>query len=494
MHPALEHLQMRTRRYFLKEATVGLGAIALSTLFGTERKAAGEAKPDRSINPLASKRPPRPAKAKHVIYMHMAGSPPQQDLFDYKPKLVQYHLKPCPDELLEVLKKERLAFIDLKKRRPKMLGTPYKFQRCGESGAEVSELLPHFSQCVDDVAIIKSMTTDQFNHAPAQLLLYTGMPRFGGASMGAWTLYGLGTENQDLPGFVVLISGGTDPSGGKSLWGSGFLPSVYQGVQCRTQGEPILFVSNPKGVGREVRRRSLEALKRLNELEYQRLGDPEIQTRINQYELAFRMQVSVPEVMDITREPESIQKAYGVEPGKEKFANNCLLARRMIESGVRFVQLFDYGWDMHGTSKNNDLMTGLPKKCRDIDQPIAALLQDLKQRGLLDETLVIWSGEFGRTSLNEERNGSPFLGRDHHPHCFTIWMAGAGIKKGITYGQTDELGYFVTENRVTVRDLQATILHLLGLDPYSLSYPFQGLEQRLIGPSDDPRVMTDVLG
>ena len=358
----------------------------------------------------------------------------------------------------------------------------------------MSELLPQFSRCVDDVAIIRSMTTDQFNHAPAQLLLYTGTLRFGGASMGAWTLYGLGTENQDLPGFVVLISGGTDPGGGKSLWGSGFLPSVYQGVQCRTQGEPILFVSNPKGVARSVRRRSLEALRRLNEQEFQRLGDPEIQTRISQYELAFRMQVSVPEVMDITREPESVQKAYGVEPGQEKFANNCLLARRMIESGVRFVQLFDYGWDMHGTSKNNDLITGLPKKCRDIDQPIAALLRDLKQRGLLDETLVIWSGEFGRTSLNEERNGSPLLGRDHHSHCFTIWMAGAGIKKGITYGQTDELGYFVTENRVTVRDLQATILHLLGLDPYSLSYPFQGLEQRLIGPTDDARVMSDVLG
>lgn len=489
MNDALLIARDITRRHFLRRSSLGLGALALAELT-TGSSSAGAAADTSALGP---KPPVHRPRAKHVIYLHMAGSPPQQDLFDYKPELVKHHLKPCPDALLEVLKKERLAFIDVNKRRPKMLGTPYKFHRHGESGTLVSELLPNFARCVDDVAVIKSMKTDQFNHAPAQLFLYTGTPRLGGASMGSWALYGLGSESHNLPGFVVLISGGTDPSGGKSLWSSGFLPSVYQGVQCRTQGEPILFVTNPKGVDRTVRRRSLDALRQLNEIEWEHFGDPETRTRISQYELAFRMQIAVPEVMDITREPKHIQDAYGVQPGRESFANNCLLARRLVEAGVRYVQLFDWGWDMHGTGKGNDLITGLPRKCKDIDQPIAALLKDLKQRGLLDETLVIWSGEFGRTSLNEERNGSKFLGRDHHPHCFTIWMAGGGIRGGITHGETDELGYFVTENPVTIHDLQATILHLLGLDPYRLKFPFQGLEQRLIGPTDEARIVHELL-
>ncbi|RMG34030.1 MAG: DUF1501 domain-containing protein [Planctomycetota bacterium] len=489
MNDALLIARDITRRHFLRRSSLGLGALALAELTAGSSSAGAAA----DTSALGPKPPVHRPRAKHVIYLHMAGSPPQQDLFDYKPELVKHHLKPCPDALLEVLKKERLAFIDVNKRRPKMLGTPYKFHRHGESGTLVSELLPNFARCVDDVAVIKSMKTDQFNHAPAQLFLYTGTPRLGGASMGSWALYGLGSESHNLPGFVVLISGGTDPSGGKSLWSSGFLPSVYQGVQCRTQGEPILFVTNPKGVDRTVRRRSLDALRQLNEIEWEHFGDPETRTRISQYELAFRMQIAVPEVMDITREPKHIQDAYGVQPGRESFANNCLLARRLVEAGVRYVQLFDWGWDMHGTGKGNDLITGLPRKCKDIDQPIAALLKDLKQRGLLDETLVIWSGEFGRTSLNEERNGSKFLGRDHHPHCFTIWMAGGGIRGGITHGETDELGYFVTENPVTIHDLQATILHLLGLDPYRLKFPFQGLEQRLIGPTDDARIVHELL-
>jgi hypothetical protein len=340
---------------------------------------------------------------------------------------------------------------------------------------------------------VRSMHTDQFNHAPAQLLLYTGAPRFGGASMGSWVTYGLGSENDNLPGFVVLISGGTDPSGGKSLWGSGFLPSVYQGVQCRTQGDPILFVSDPAGMSREVRRRSLDALRQLNEAEYERLHDPETRTRISQYELAFRMQMSVPDVMDMSSEPKHLQEAYGVEPGKESFANNCLLARRLVENGVRFVQLFDYGWDMHGTSVDNDLVTGLPRKCKDIDKPIAALIRDLKQRGLFDETLIVWSGEFGRTSLNEARNGSKLLGRDHHPHCASIWLAGAGVQRGLAYGQTDELGYFIAEGKVGVRDLQATILHLLGLEPFRFGYEYLGLRQRLIGPTDEGRILHELL-
>lgn len=490
MHPTLEYLQQITRRQFLRRAPIGLGVLAFSGL-ASDQLAAETAR--SSTNPLAPKNPPKPAKAKHVIYLHMAGSPPQQDLFDYKPALVKHNMQPCPDQLLKILEGERLAFIDLKKQRPKLLGTPFKFSPAGKSGTLISELLPHFRTMIDDVALIRSMQTDQFNHAPAQLLLHTGAPRFGGASMGSWATYGLGSENENMPGFVVLISGGTDPSGGKSLWGSGFLPSVYQGVQCRTQGEPILFVTNPKGMDRNVRRRSLEALNQLNEFEFARLGDPEIQTRISQYELAFRMQMSVPHAMDLTREPESVRQEYGVALGKESFANNCLLARRLVENGVRFVQLFDYGWDMHGTSPSNDLTTGLPRKAKEVDRPLAALLRDLKQRGLLDETLVVWSGEFGRTSLNEARNGSKLLGRDHHPHCFTIWMAGGGVKKGVAIGETDELGYFVSQDKITVRDLQATILHLLGLDPYRLSYPYLGLNQRLIGPTDDGQLIESVL-
>ncbi|MBD3674258.1 MAG: DUF1501 domain-containing protein [Planctomycetaceae bacterium] len=478
-----QYLQSTTRRHFLGQGGYGLGGVALASLMGQTTSAKG---PSPGL-------PNRPAKVKRVIYLHMAGSPPQHDMFDYKPKLVEHNMQPCPDELLEVLKKERLAFINLKQGRPKLLGTPHKFAKHGESGQEFSELLPNLAKHADDLCIVKSMWTDQFNHAPAQLFLYTGSPRFGGASMGSWITYGLGSENENLPGFVVLISGGTDPSGGKSLWGSGFLPSVYQGVQCRTVGEPILYVSDPKGMPRDVRRRSLDAIRKLNQEELERLGDPETEARISQYELAFRMQMAVPEVMDMAQEPKHVHEAYGTEPGQESFANNCLLARRMVESGVRYVQLFHYGWDMHGTNASNDIAQGLPGKCKEIDRPISALLNDLKERGMLDETLVIWSGEFGRTPLNEERNKSKFLGRDHHPHCFTIWMAGGGVKAGYTHGQTDDLGYFVTDGKVTVHDLQATMLNQMGIDPYQLKFPYQGLDQRLIGPSNDPIIQQDLL-
>jgi hypothetical protein len=357
----------------------------------------------------------------------------------------------------------------------------------------MSELLPHIGGQVDDIALIRSMWTDQFNHAPAELLLHTGSPRFGSASMGSWVTYGLGSENQDLPGFVVLVSGDSDPSAGKSVWGSGFLPSVFQGVQCRTSGDPILYVSDPPGMTRDVRRRSLDALGKLNRLELAEFGDPETLTRISQYELAYRMQISVPDVMDISREPAHVHEAYGTRPGVTAFANNCLLARRLVERGVRYVQLFDWGWDMHGTGRDNDLITGLPKKCREIDQPIAALLRDLKSSGLLDETLVIWSGEFGRTSMNEARGGSKLLGRDHHPHCFSMWLAGGGIKGGTALGETDDLGYFITKDKVTVHDLQATVLSLLGLNAYHLTFPFQGLDQRLIGPTNDAKIVRQIL-
>jgi hypothetical protein len=484
MNLHFEQARLNTRRHFLKHCQVGLGAMALSSLL--DRPSLGQTVGD-SGNPLAVRAAQFAPRAKSVIYLHMSGSPPQQELFDWKPKLVEHNMQPCPDELL---KNQRFAFI---KGHPKLLGTPYKFSQHGKSGAWISELLPHIAGISDEMAIIKSMQTDEFNHAPAELFLHTGSARSGGASIGSWVTYGLGSENQDLPGFVVLLSGGTDPSGGKSVWGSGFLPSVFQGVQCRSEGEPILYVSDPKGMSREVRRRSLDALGQLNELELKEFGDPETLTRIAQYELAYRMQISVPSVMDISQEPQHVLEAYAAKPGAGSFANNCLQARRLVERGVRYVQLFDWGWDIHGTGAGDDIVTALPKKCKEVDQPIAALVKDLKQRGLLDETLVVWGGEFGRTPMNEERAGSKFLGRDHHPHCFTIWMAGGGVKPGIVFGETDDFSYYVTKDEVPVFDLQATILHLLGLDPHKLSYRYQGLNQRLIGPTEQPKVRHELL-
>ena len=490
MNPELQSLQLRTRRHFLRDSMTGIGAAALSTLMhGEGARAAG----NPAANPLAPKAPPRRPRATRIISLHMSGAPPQHELFDYKPELVKHDMQPCPYDLIKVLEMERLPFIDLKARRPKLLGTPYKFHKYGECGMELSELLPGIGSMADEIALVRSMSTDQFNHAPGELFLFTGTPRAGGASMGSWVTWGIGSESANLPGFVVMVSGGTDPTGGKSLWGTSFLPSVYQGVQCRTTGDPILFVSDPEGMSRQSRRRSLDTLRQLNELELEQFGDPETQTRISQYELAFRMQMAVPGVMDITQEPQHVHEAYGTQPGQESFANNCLLARRLIESGVRFVQLFDWGWDFHGTGKDNDIVQGLPAKAKVMDQAVAALLKDLKQRGLLEETLVVWTAEFGRTPMNEERNGSKFLGRDHHPHCFSIWMAGGGVKGGLAIGQTDELGYFVTENKMTIPDLQATILHLLGFDPYRLSFSYQGLDQRLIGPTDEARVRTELL-
>ncbi|MDZ4861635.1 MAG: DUF1501 domain-containing protein, partial [Candidatus Hydrogenedentes bacterium] len=420
----MEHHRLCTRRHFLSSCAGGMGAAAVSLMMQGTAKA----------SVVQPELPHFAARAKRVIYIHLAGSPPQQDLFDYKPALNELNGQPCPDSLME---KERFAFI---KGHPKILGSPYKFKQHGQAGTWVSELLPHFSEIVDDATVVRSMYTDQFNHAPAQLFLHTGSPRPGRPSMGAWATYGLGSENSDLPGFMVLVSSNT-PDAGKSVFGSGFLPSVYQGVQCRTQGDPVLYVSDPSGMDRGVRRRSLDTLRSLNEQHLAVAGDPEIATRIAQYELAYRMQISVPEVMDIASEPEHIRAMYGAEPGVASFANNCLLARRLAERGVRFTQLFDWGWDTHGTGPTDDIVTHLPKKCQMMDRPVAALIKDLKQRGMLDDTLVVWSGEFGRTAMNEERDGSKFLGRDHHPHAFTIWMAGGGTKRGANVGETDELGY-----------------------------------------------------
>lgn len=485
MNPILQaSAQLATRRQMLRGGTLGLGTIALNRL--ASLGASSPSPPTALDNPLAPKIPPLPVKAKRVIYLHMAGSPPQHDLFDWKPELKKHSGEPCPESLIEG---ERFAFI---KGRPKLLGTPWNFERAGETGTWVTELLPNFKGVIDDVCMVKSMYTTQFNHAPAQLYLYCGEPRFGYPSMGSWVTYGLGSPSENLPGFVVLLSGGTNPSGGKALWGSGFLPALYQGVQCRSDGDPVLYVNNPNGLSRESRRRGLDALRKLNEQEMKQVGDPETLSRIAQYELAYRMQIAVPEVMDIKKEPQWVHDMYGTKPGEENFANNCLLARRLVEQGVRYVQLFDYGWDFHGTGAANDISIGLKDKTRDIDQPIAALLKDLKQRGLLEDTLVVWSGEFGRTSMNEERNGSKFLGRDHHPHCFTIWMAGGGVKPG-SYGETDEFGYRVAENKVSVHDLQATVLHQLGLDAHQFTYPFQGLNHRLIGVVGDAKVKHDIL-
>jgi hypothetical protein len=481
IHPNDSLLQsnarVQTRRHFFGNCGVGFGAIALSQLLG-ETSAAG----DPSMQ--SGKKNP----AKHVIYLHMAGSPPQQELFDYKPELAKYNMEPCPEAMLEG---REFAFI---KGRPKLLGPVFNFKKYGNNEIELSEKIPAIGANADDLCIVRSMTTNQFNHAPAQLLVHTGTPQFGGASFGSWVTYGLGSENENLPGFMVMVSGGKMPSSGKSIWGSGYLPSVYQGVQCRTGGDPILYVNNPAGMSRDVRRASLDALQQLNRQEYESYRDPETLTRIEQYELAFRMQTAVPEVMDISKEPQHVLDMYGAVPGAASFANNCLLARRLVEQGVRFVQLFDWGWDIHGTGANDDIGTQLVEKCRQADTPIGALVADLKQRGLLDETLVVFGGEFGRTPMIEARFGNEsFLGRDHHPDCFTMWMAGGGFKPGFQYGSTDELGFQVAENPVEVHDLQATMLHALGLDPHRLSFPFQGLNQRLIGPSNEPSVVHDLL-
>ena len=477
-------LQRETRRHFLHTCSTGLGAMALGSFLescgfagkAADKKAvlASEAgSPDDS--PMAVRSAQFPGKAKRVIYIHMAGSPSQLELFDYKPELVKYDGKDCPQELLTG---KKFAFI---RGVPKMLGPQGKFARHGQSGAWVSDYLPHLQGVVDDITFLKAMHTDQFNHAPAQLLMHTGSARLGRPSIGSWVTYGLGSENDNLPGYIVLASGGKQPDAGKSVWGSGFLPSVYQGVQCRTDGDPVLYASDPAGMPRDLRGKTIEAISAINQQQYNDVKDPEILTRIAQYELAYRMQMSVPDSMDIKGEPQYILDMYGVDPNKGSFARNCLLARRLVERGVRFVQLFDWGWDTHGTSSDGSIDVGLHDKCRQSDQAVAALLRDLKQRGLLDDTLVVWGGEFGRTPMQENRDGQtlPFMGRDHHLDAFTVWMAGGGVKKGFSYGETDDIGYYGVKDKVHVHDLQATILHLLGFDHEKLTYQFQGRPFRL---------------
>ena len=494
MHPLHRHqLERLTRRTFLGQVGqgvgVGLGSIALSALLGERgAEASPSTAPRSTANPLAPRPPHFRARAKAVISIHLAGSPSQHELFENKPALTTYHGQPCPDEYL---KGEQFAFI---KGHPTLLRCQYEFRRHGRSGMEMSTLLPHLGSVADELCMLRAVRTDQFNHAPAQLLLWTGDPRFGHPSMGSWLTYGLGSEASDLPGFVVLVSGDKTPDAGKSVWGSGFLPSVYQGVQCRASGAPVLYVDDPPGIDRAGRRRILDAVNELNRIEAERTRDPETLTRIAQYELAYRMQMSVPDAMDIAREPAEILEEYGATPGKGSIASSCLLARRLVERGVRFVQIFDWGWDGHGTGPNDDLLTQLPKKCGEMDRPVAALIRDLRRRGMLDETLVVWGGEFGRTPVAEFRDGKKdFLGRDHHPHAFTMLMAGGGTKGGLVYGETDDLGYFPTKDPIPVNDLQATILHLLGLDHERLTYFHSGLDQRLTGVTKPSRVHRAIL-
>ncbi len=449
------------RRWFLQQCGIGLGAAALHQLLLDE----GRAAPVTPSDPLAPRAAHHAAKAKRVIFLFMAGAPSQLELFDYKPQLAKLDGQLPPPSLIEGY---RAAFINPGSR---FLGPRFKFARHGQSGAEISELLPHTAKMADELAIVRSCVTDAFNHAPGQLMMNTGAQQFGRPSFGAWTLYGLGSESRNLPGFVVFSSGSKGPSGGNSCWGSGFLPTVYEGVQFRSGGDPVLYLSNPRGIDDAAQRETLESVNRLNQLRLQVTGDPEIATRIASYEMAYRMQSHAPEVMDLTREPRHILELYGVEPGKSSFAANCLLARRLIERGVRFVQLYHEAWDQHGNLKND-----LKKNCLHTDQACAALLKDLKQRDLLKDTLVIWGGEFGRTPMVQ---GGGDDGRDHHPNAFTMWFAGGGIKPGITLGTTDEFGFNAIEDRVHVHDLHATLLHLLGFDHTRLTYKFQGRQFRL---------------
>ena len=417
-----------------------------------------------NANPLSPKQPHFKAKAKKVIYLFMAGAPSHLEMFDNKPQLAKFDGTLPPPELL---KGYRAAFINP---NSKLLGPKFKFAKYGQNGAELSELLPHLAKVVDDIAIVKSMSTDAFNHAPGQLLMNTGSMIFGRPSFGAWTTYGLGSEAEDLPAFVVFSTGKKGPSGGNSCWGSGFLPTVHQGVQFRASGDPVLYLSNPEGIDAQLQRESLDSIRRLNQMKLDDVGDPEIATRINSYEMAFKMQTSAPDLMDISKEPKHILEMYGAEPGKPSFANCLLLARRMAERGVRFTQIYHEAWDQHGS-----LVKDITQNCKDTDQACAALVTDLKQRGMLDDTLVVWGGEFGRTPMTQ--GGTD--GRDHHPNAFTMWMAGGGIKPGLVMGQTDELGFNVVEDKVHVHDLHATLMHLLGFDHTKLTYRSQGRNFRL---------------
>jgi uncharacterized protein (DUF1501 family) len=468
MNPTQQPCSNIARRWFLRDCGIGLGRIALGSLLAESLGShATAAKP---AGPLAPKKPHFAPRAKRVIHLFMAGAPSQLDLFDPKPALTKWEGKSIPPSIIGG---QRYAFI-----RPDaaVLGPRFKFARHGKSGMEIAEIMPHLAKVADDICLVKSVHTDQFNHAPAQIFFNTGFAQPGRPSLGSWVLYGLGAETQDLPAFVVM-STGSGISGGAACWSSGFLPTIYTGVRFRNQGDPILNVSNPAGVDARLQRASLDLVGALNERRLASEGDPEIATRMAQYEMAFRLQTSAPELMDLKSENPATLARYGCKPEEPSFARACLLARRMIERGVRFVNIYHEGWDAHSNVEGN-----LRTNCGKTDQASAALVQDLKARGLLDDTLVIWGGEFGRTPMVETNPAlGRALGRDHHPQAFTLWLAGGGIKSGLTYGATDDFGFHVTENSVHVRDLHATILHLLGFDHERLSVQSQGLDFRLTG-------------
>jgi len=462
MHPLL----LQTRRHFFRGCAMGIGSIALSQLAAT-----ADAQQKRPMDPKPAH---FPAKAKSVIFLFMAGGPSQLDLFEHKPMLTELNGCPIPESYTAG---KRFAFMD-SSHRSNLLATRFNFQQHGESGAWVSDLLPYTATIVDEISLVTTCKADLFNHAPAKLFMNSGSGLFGRPSMGSWITYGLGSECQDLPGFVVLQSGPRGPRGGAVLWGSGVLPSSYQGVPLRNQGDPIVNLSTPSTISAEQQRQLVDAVRELNRKRLEETGDDEIATRINAYEMAYRMQTSAPELMDTSSESQATLDLYGIQNPKESsFARNCLLARRLVERGVRFIQLYDTNWDHHGGPTEN-LEKHLPEKCRDIDQASAALVLDLKQRGLLEETIVIWGGEFGRTPMGEEREST---GRNHHIDAFTMWFAGGGFKPGQVFGRTDEFGFGAVENPVHVRDLHATILHQLGLDHYRLSVRSQGLDFRLTG-------------
>jgi hypothetical protein len=471
---ALRHV---TRRHFFSRCSIGVGSIALSTLMG--------APAPKMRNPLEPKSGHLPAKAKNVIFLFMAGGPSQLDLFEHKPQLTKLNGKPIPESYTAG---KRFAFMD-SSHRSDLLGTRRSFKQHGQSGAWVSDLLPHTAGIVDDISIVTTCKTDLFNHAPAKLFMNTGSGLFGRPSMGSWVTYGLGSECANLPGFVVLQSGPRGPRGGASLWSSGVLPSTYQGVPLRSQGDPIVNLSTPSEINPTQQRQVVDAVRDLNLKRLVETGDDEIATRINAYEMAFQMQSSAPELMDTSDESQATLDLYGIKDAKEtSFARNCLLARRLVERGVRFVQLYDTNWDHHGGPTEN-LEKHLPLKCQDIDQACAALVKDLKQRGLLDDTIVVWGGEFGRTPMGEVREST---GRNHHIDAFTMWFAGGGFKPGTVYGQTDEFGFGPVENPVHVHDIHATLLHQLGLDHERLTVRSQGLDFRLTGV-DPARVVKAIL-
>lgn len=462
-------LRSATRRHFFSRCSMGLGSIALGSLL-SENKLSGAPSPS---DPLAPQRPHYAPRAKNIIYLFMAGGPSQLDMFDYKPRLVELNGQPIPQSYVEG---KRFAFMSTS-HGVNCLGTRRTFKQHGDSGAWVSDLLPHTASVADDLCFVKTCATDLFNHAPAKLFMNTGSGIFGRPSMGAWVTYGLGSESRDLPGFVVLQSGPRGPRGGAANWTSGILPTTYQGVPFRGIGEPILDLSTPEGIGQADQRRAIDAIRDLNLARLVETGDAEIQTRINSYEMAYRMQTSAPDLIDISRESKATLDMYGVDPKQASFARNCLLARRLVERGVRFVQLYHTNWDSHGGS-GETLEKDFPQRCAEVDQGCGALIRDLKSRGLLEDTLVIFGGEFGRTPMGENRE---FTGRNHHIDAFTMWFAGGGAKPGFTLGKTDELGFGPIEDKAHVHDIHATILHLLGLDHKRIVFPFQGLDFRLTG-------------